>query len=61
MLLIRITAFLVLAAIAVSLAFYVFTRDIRYIRFAWQTLRLAVVLAVIVALFYLLERLVLIA
>jgi hypothetical protein len=59
--LIRLTAFLVLAAIAVSLAFYAFTKDIRYIRFAWQTLKLAVVLAVIVALFYLLERLVLIA
>lgn len=45
MLLIRITAFLVLAAIAVSLAFYLFTKDARYLRFAWQTFRLAAVLA----------------
>jgi hypothetical protein len=61
MLVIRLTSFLALGAIAVSLALYLITKDRRYLRFAWQTFKLALVLFVIVTLFFLLERLVLIA
>jgi len=54
--------FLVLAALLLVLSggMYVFTRDRRYLRFAWQTVRLSVFLLLVLALLFVLERYVLI-
>ena len=38
---------------------YVFTRDRRYLKFAWQTLRFAVLLLLLFAVLFVLERYVL--
>ena len=53
--------FLVLAALLLVLSggVYVFTRDRRYLRFAWQTVRLSVFLLLVLALLFVLERYVL--
>ena len=53
--------FLVLAALLLVLSggMYVFTRDRRYLRFAWQTVRLSVFLLLVLALLFVLERYVL--
>ncbi len=53
---------LVLAALVVgsSLAIYVFTRNRRYLDFAWRCFRFFVLLFAVVALLFILERLVLI-
>jgi hypothetical protein len=53
--------FLILAAllIAVSGGMYLFTRKRRYLDFAWQTVRLIVVVVLIFAALFVLERLVL--
>ena len=54
--------FLVLAGLLLVLSggMYVFTRDRRYLRFAWQTVRLSVFLLLVLALLFVLERYVLI-
>lgn len=56
MLLLRL--FLILAAlfIAVSAAMYLFTRKQRYLGFAWQTVRLLVLVLLIFAALFVLER-----
>jgi len=53
--------FLVLAGLLLVLSggMYVFTRDRRYLRFAWQTVRLSVFLLLVLALLFVLERYVL--
>ena len=54
--------FLAVSALLVgaSLAIYFFTRDRRYLNWAWRLFRFFVVLFAAVALFYIIERLVLI-
>jgi hypothetical protein len=56
----RIVGFLVLLVVAGLGVVFLVTRDRRWLRFALQVLRFAVVLAVVVMLLYLFERLVLI-
>ncbi len=61
MLILRLLFFLMLATIGGSLTLYLFTRDRRYLRFAWRSFQLSLLLVVGVMLFYVLERLFLIA
>jgi hypothetical protein len=60
MVVLRLVGLLVLVSIAGSLAIYFFTRDRRYLTFAWRILQFAFVFLVLFAVFYLLERLVLV-
>jgi len=60
MLIIRLLIVVVALLLVLSGGMYLFTRDKRYLRFAWQTLRFTVFLLVIVALLYVLERFVLV-
>jgi hypothetical protein len=55
----RLAGFLSLLVIGASLVTYLITRDRRWLRFGWQTLKYSVVLALIVVAFLVLERLVL--
>jgi hypothetical protein len=59
MLIIRLLIFIVILLLALSGGMYLFTRDDRYLRFAWQTLRFTGFLLSVVALLYVLERYVL--
>jgi hypothetical protein len=61
MLILRLVGALALIAIGVALVLYLFTRNRRYLRFAWRVLQFAVLLAVVVMVFYLIERLLLVA
>ena len=54
----RAVGFLVLIAITVAVAMYVFTQDRRWLRWAWRMFAGAVAVALIVAAFLVLERLV---
>jgi len=60
MLVIRLLIVIVSLLLVLSGGMYLFTRDNRYLRFAWQTLRFTVFLLLIVALLYVLERYVLV-
>lgn len=55
--------FLILAALLLVLsgAMYLFTRNRRYLKFAWQTVRVTILLVLVFALLFLLERYVLVA
>ena len=55
----RVIGFLVLVAIGASLVTYLVTRDRRWLRFAWQTLKYSLILTLIVLAFLALERIVL--
>jgi hypothetical protein len=54
----RAVGFLVLICIAAAVAMYVFTKDRRWLRWAWRVFAGAVAVALIVAAFLVLERLV---
>ena len=54
---IRLLGFLAIATIGAALLAYVITRNRRWLRFAYQVLRLAVVTGLVLALLYVLERL----
>jgi len=54
----RAVGFLVLIAITVAVAMYLVTRDRRWLRWAWRVFAGAVAVALIVAAFLILERLV---
>jgi hypothetical protein len=60
MLVLRLVGVLVLIAIAGSLALYVFTRNRRYLTFAWRVFQFAFVFLLVFMSLYLLERLVLV-
>ena len=60
MLVLRIVGFLLLITIGGSLLMYLFTRNRRYVAFAWQVLKYGMVMAGIVLVFLLLERVVLV-
>lgn len=60
MIVLRIIGFLLLITIGASLVMYQLTRNRRYVTFAWQVLKYGMVLAIIVLVFMLLERVVLV-
>jgi hypothetical protein len=60
MLVLRLVGILVLIAIIGSLALYLFTRNRRYLTFAWRIFQFAFVFVLIFMALYVLERLVLV-
>lgn len=60
MVVLRLAGALVLIAIAAALVLYLFTRDRRYLRFAWRVVQFAVVFLIAFMALYVLERLVLV-
>ena len=60
MLILRLFFMLVILLMVVSGGMYIFTRDRRYLGFAMKTLRFAVVVLLVFALLYVLERYVLV-
>lgn len=60
MVLIRLIVFIALIAIGVSIGVYLFTKDRRYLVFAWQVFKFGVVVLAAFLTFYALERLVVI-
>ncbi len=60
MLVLRLVGFLLLITIGGALVMYVFTRNRRYVTFALQVLKYGMVMAGIVLVFLLLERVILV-
>jgi hypothetical protein len=60
MILLRLVFILTALTLVLSGGMYVFTRDRRYLRFAWQVLRLTVYLLLVFALLFIVERYVLV-
>lgn len=60
MLIIRLLIVIVTLLLVLSGGMYLFTRDDRYLRFAWQTLRFTGFLLLVIALLFVLERYVLV-
>jgi hypothetical protein len=60
MLILRLVGALVLITIVGALAFYFFTRNRRYLAFAWRVFQFAVVFLLVFMALYVLERLVLV-
>ena len=60
MLILRLFLILVTLLLVLSGGMYVFTRDRRYLKFAWQVLRFAAVLLLLFAVLFVLERYVLV-
>ena len=56
----RFVAYIALIAIGLAVALWLFTRNRRYLNFAWQLFRFFVVLAVLVLGLFVLERLIII-
>ena len=59
MLLLRLFLVLVTLLLVLSSGMYVFTRDRRYLKFAWQVVRFTVLFLMIFAVLFVLERYVL--
>lgn len=59
MLILRLFLVLVALLLVISGGMYVFTRDRRYLGFAWQTFRFSALLLLVLALLFILERYVL--
>jgi hypothetical protein len=59
MLLVRLVGLLALITIGAALIVYLFTRNWRYLRFAWRAFQFTVIFAVVVMAFYVVERLLL--
>ena len=60
MIFLRLVGILVLIAIGAALVMYLFTRNRRYLHFAWRVFQLAVVFLMVFMALYVLERLVLV-
>lgn len=60
MLILRLFLVLVTLLLVLSGGMYVFTRDRRYLKFAWQAVRFTVLLLLVFGLLFVLERYVLI-
>jgi hypothetical protein len=60
MLVLRLVGVLVLIAIAGSIALYLFTRNRRYLTFAWRVFQFGFVFLLVVMALFVLERLVLV-
>ncbi|HEX6008249.1 MAG TPA: hypothetical protein VFY80_09810 [Burkholderiales bacterium] len=58
--LLRLVGALALIAIGATLLLYLFTRNRRYLTVAWRVFQFALVFAVVVMLFYVVERLLLV-
>jgi hypothetical protein len=56
LLVLRIVAFVVVLLIGASLAAFLFTRERKFLRFAWQSFKYAVLLAGVVLVLLALER-----
>jgi len=56
MLILRLVVILVALLLVISGGMYIYTRNRRYLKFAWQTLRFTVLLLFVFALLFLLER-----
>lgn len=54
--LIRLALLLSALLIVTSFATYLFTRDVRYLRFAWQVVRFMLIVVLVFGVLYLLER-----
>lgn len=61
MVLLRLVAFVVLVAIGVSLLAYVVKRDRKYLDFAFRLIKYTLLLLAVFGLFYVVERLILVA
>jgi len=61
MVVLRLIGILVLIAIVGSIALYLFTRNRRYLTFAWRVFQFAFVFLLVFLALYVLERLVLVA
>lgn len=61
MLILRLFMLLAALLLVLSGGMYVFTRDRRYLRFAWQIVRIVVMVLLVFGLLFVLERFVLIA
>lgn len=61
MLIMRLILVMVTLMLVLSGGMYIFTRNRRYLKFAWQTVRLTVLLMLVFGLLFVLERYVLIA
>lgn len=61
MLILRFFLVSVTLLLVLSGGMYIFTRNRRYLKFAWQTLRFAVLLLLVFGLLFVLERYVLVA
>ncbi|MDP2239531.1 MAG: hypothetical protein Q8K18_05140 [Burkholderiales bacterium] len=61
MIVLRLAGFLALITIGASLVMYLFTRDRRYVKIAWRVIQLAFIFLIVFMVFYVLERLVLVA
>jgi hypothetical protein len=59
MLILRLIFFLMLATIGGGLTLFLFTRERRYLRFAWRSFQVSLALVVLIMLFYVFERVVL--
>ena len=60
MLILRLFLVVVALLLALNIGMYVFTRDARYYRFAWQVVRFSALLFAVFGLLYVLERYVLV-
>ena len=60
MFLLRLLIFFVLVTVGVSGVLYLFTRNKRYLKFAWLVLKFAFVFVVVLGVLFVLERLILI-
>ncbi|MEI7456694.1 MAG: hypothetical protein WCK93_08190 [Nitrosomonadales bacterium] len=61
MLIMRLYLVLVVLLLVLSGGMYIFTRNRRYLKFAWQTVRFTVLLILVFGLLFVLERYVLVA
>lgn len=61
MLILRFFLLSVALLLVLSGGMYIFTRDRRYLKFAWQTLRFTILLLLVFGLLFVLERYVLVA
>jgi len=61
MLILRLFLLLVTLLLVLSGGMYIFTRNRRYLKFAWQTVRFTVLLLLVFVLLFVLERYVLVA
>lgn len=55
----RLFVYLALISIAVAVVMFLFTRDVRYLRFAWQLFKFSVVLLLVFAALLMMGRLIL--
>ncbi|MDD4930439.1 MAG: hypothetical protein PHP85_14350 [Gallionella sp.] len=60
MLIMRLMVVLLALVLVLSGGMYIFTRDRRYLRFAWQTVRFTALLLLLFGLLFVLERYVLV-